>query len=161
MAANARRRPLATDGALEIDHAAKLIGFLNTNISPDCNFSAIRAEIINSGQCSAEGITARGSSPVLALCRKLVAAGYDPSAPLEAWRGSTLCLRVRSIGEAAGLEVNGRGTGFKRTGPVGTALPVRQNGSAAREPREPFTFEPIGEAAMRVLEKISPRGAPS
>jgi hypothetical protein len=28
------------------------------------------------------------SSTVLALCRKLVKDGYDPSLPLEAWRGA-------------------------------------------------------------------------
>jgi hypothetical protein len=47
---------------------------------------AVRAEIINSGQVSAEGITVRSTSPLLALCRKLAAAGYDPTTPLEAYR---------------------------------------------------------------------------
>jgi hypothetical protein len=32
-------------------------------------------------------------------------AGHDPATPLEAYRGSTLCLRVRSIGEGAALTV--------------------------------------------------------
>jgi hypothetical protein len=74
---------------------------------------AIRAELTGN-QCSALGVTARAAAPVLALCRKLVAAGHDPALPLEAYRGDVLSLRVRSIGEAAGLEINGDGTGFRR-----------------------------------------------
>ena len=37
------------------------------------------------------------------MCRKLVDAGYDPARPLYAYRGDTLCLKVRSIGEGARL----------------------------------------------------------
>jgi len=73
---------------------------------------------------------AESGSPVLVLCRKLVEAGHDPAAPLEACRGDVLCLRVRSIGEAAQLEIGGNGVGFirrckRRTGPW-----VRGSGSA-------------------------------
>jgi hypothetical protein len=46
-----------------------------------------------------------GAAPALALCRKLVEAGHDPAPALEAYRGETLCLHIRSIGEAAGLTV--------------------------------------------------------
>ena len=73
---------------------------------------AIRAELAGSDSCSALGITISSSSPVLALCRKLVQAGFDPSTPLEVRRGETLSLRVRSIGEGARLEVNAKGNGF-------------------------------------------------
>jgi hypothetical protein len=45
------------------------------------------------------------SSPILALCRKLIEAGHPSSADLEVYRDGTLALRVRSIGEAAGLQV--------------------------------------------------------
>jgi hypothetical protein len=45
------------------------------------------------------------NAPVLALCRALIEAGHDPNTPLEAYRGATLCLRVRSIGEGAKLTV--------------------------------------------------------
>ena len=55
----------------------------------------------------AEGITVTIGSPVLALCRKLVEAGHDPATPMQVYRGDTLCLTVRSIGEAAELEVVG------------------------------------------------------
>jgi hypothetical protein len=70
----------------------------------------IRAELKGDDKAVACGFVVRTSSPLLALCRKLVDAGYDPSISLEVYRGDTLCLRVRSIGEAAGLEVNARGT---------------------------------------------------
>jgi hypothetical protein len=73
------------------------------------------------------GIVARGSSPVLKLCRMLVDAGHDPSLPLEAWREGTLCLRVRSIGEAAELRVNNKGTAFVRVAAVPTASPIDSN----------------------------------
>jgi hypothetical protein len=77
----------------------------------------IRAELTRSDTCTALGITAKSGSPVLALCRKLIEAGHDPSMPLEAYRGETLCLRVRSIGETARLRMDTDKTGrpvFKR-----------------------------------------------
>jgi hypothetical protein len=75
---------------------------------------AIRTELIGDDICSAEGIAARGGAPVLVLCRRLVATGYDPAAPLDAYRGATLALRVRSIGEAARLRIATHGIGFER-----------------------------------------------
>jgi hypothetical protein len=74
--------------------------------------TAIRAELIGSNACSALGITARGHARVLALCQLLIEAGHDPNRPLLAYRGDTLCLRVRSIAEGAALAVEGdrRGT---------------------------------------------------
>jgi len=65
----------------------------------------IRAELSGGRRCSAIGITATGNAPVLALCRRLIEAGHNPTLPLEAYRGTTLCLRVRSIGEGAKLTV--------------------------------------------------------
>lgn len=65
----------------------------------------IRAELSGDRRCSAAGITATGNAPVLTLCRRLIEAGHDPAARLEAYRGTTLCLRVRSIGEGARLTV--------------------------------------------------------
>jgi hypothetical protein len=73
----------------------------------------IRAELVGATTAMACGKTAIGSSPVLDLCRELVAAGHNPATPLEAYRNQTLCLTVRSIGEAAGLEINGKGIGFR------------------------------------------------
>jgi hypothetical protein len=66
---------------------------------------AIRAELIGCNACSALGIIARGHAPVLALCQLLIEAGHHPSRPLLAYRGETLCLRVRSIVEGAALAV--------------------------------------------------------
>jgi hypothetical protein len=72
----------------------------------------IRAELFASNMAVALGIHVKSYAPILKLCRRLVAHGIEPAAPLEAWRGPTLCLRVRSIGAAAALEVrpasNGR-----------------------------------------------------
>jgi hypothetical protein len=81
----------------------------------------LHAELIGSRRCSAVGITATGNAPVLTLCRRLIEAGHNPAAPLEARRGSTLCLRVRSIGEGARLTVregasNGRPRFVRLTG---------------------------------------------
>ena len=65
----------------------------------------IHAELSGSDTCTAEGYTIRANAPVLALCRKLVDVGYDPTRPLHAYRGNTLCLKIRSIGEGAKLAV--------------------------------------------------------
>jgi hypothetical protein len=102
--------------------------------------AALRAEITGSDECGALGITVTGSTPVLALCRLLVGAGHDPATPLEAWRGDVLCLRVRSIGEAAGLEINGHGSGFKRLRGGGAAPSIRW-------PTRGATGQPPGRAA--------------
>jgi len=77
--------------------------------------TAIRAELIGSNRCAALGITVSATAPVLALCRQLIAAGHDPGLPLEAWCGPILCLRVRSIGEAAELRLATHGGGFERS----------------------------------------------
>jgi hypothetical protein len=74
----------------------------------------IRAALVGSDHCEAEGISVRAAAPVLALCRKLVAAGHDPGRPLHAYRGNVLALRVRSIGEGAQLAIVGDGVGFRR-----------------------------------------------
>ena len=75
----------------------------------------IRAELLSSRRAYAKGLAVTANAPILAMCRKLIEAGYNPASPLEAYRhgGSLLCLRVRSIGEGAQLEVDessGNGT---------------------------------------------------
>jgi hypothetical protein len=73
----------------------------------------IRCELSGSDTAEALGHIVTSSSPVLALCRDLAEAdGCFLHAPLAAFRGPILCLWVRSIGEAARLEVNPHGTGF-------------------------------------------------
>jgi hypothetical protein len=61
---------------------------------------AIRAALTGSDQCSALGIVARTSTPVLALCRALIEKGVAPATALQAYRGDTLALVVRTIAEA-------------------------------------------------------------
>jgi hypothetical protein len=55
--------------------------------------------------CTAEGVTASGPTPVLALCRALVAAGHDPATRMHVFRDHVLALTVRSIGAGARLTV--------------------------------------------------------
>ena len=87
------------------------------NLSPEdalvmTRRSPIVAQISGSETASAVGLTVRSSSPIIALCRKLLERGHDPATPLEAYRGPTLALTVRSIGEGARLRVR-RGGGFE------------------------------------------------
>jgi hypothetical protein len=94
----------------------------------------IRAELTGSDTCSAFGIVVKSDTPILGLCRKLVDAGHDPATPLNAYRGATLCLRVRSIGEAAGLRIATNSIGrpvFKREETRAAASPMRQTREAA------------------------------
>jgi hypothetical protein len=109
----------------------------------------IRAELIGSDECMAAGLTMSGRAPVLALCRQLIADGHDPGLSLEVWRGPVLCLRVRSIAEAAQLRVATHGGGFERlpvyaTGTI--ASPVREN--AARHAPTPCMSKRTSEAAV-------------
>jgi hypothetical protein len=99
----------------------------------------LRAELFDSDRCTALGLVAVSPSPVLLLCRMLVDSGVDPRAALEAWRGPVLCLLVRSIGEASGLEVAAHGVGFRPKRPPcerGTAPSARFGGSPYSEAAE-------------------------
>jgi hypothetical protein len=70
--------------------------------------NSIIAQLSSDTYANALGITVQSPSPVLALCRQLVASStYASSTPLDAYRGDVLCLRVRAIGEAAKLEIDG------------------------------------------------------
>lgn len=91
---------------------------------------AIRADLIGSTSCTAAGITVTSPTPVLSLCRRLLEAGHDPATRLDVYRGAVLALTVRSIGEAAQLEINSKGTDFVRHRDVRPALPMRKSGSA-------------------------------
>ena len=99
---------------------------------------AIVAKLSSSDTCTALGLTALSPAPVLALCRQLVAAGHDPALPLHVMRGDTLALIVRSIGEAAALEINGEGSGFRprrqpdAAPPIAPKLPARTGHRARR-----------------------------
>ena len=89
---------------------------------------AIRASLIGSNRCDADGFTARGCAPVTKLCRVLLKAGYDPGRPLHAYRGEVLSLVVRTIGEGARLTVKTAGNGCPIFAPAegAAAPPVRK-----------------------------------
>src|SRR5215831_1519740 len=99
------------------------------NVDQRRDAQVIHANLARDDYATARGIVAHGSSPVLKLCRLLVDAGHDPDLPLEAWRNGVLCLRVRSIGEAAGVELNGDGTGFRPIRKPDAAPPIDLNAS--------------------------------
>jgi hypothetical protein len=80
-----------------------------TKAGGTCN--TVVAHLSGSRTCTANGITACGATPVLALCRGLLAAGLDPDTALEVYRASTLALRVRSLREGAQLAVKTAGNG--------------------------------------------------
>jgi hypothetical protein len=52
-------------------------------LCPDSNQIPHLAEMTLT-HCGAEGFTVRAYAPVLAMCRKLIEAGYDPATPLHA-----------------------------------------------------------------------------
>jgi hypothetical protein len=117
----------------------------------------IRAELSGGRRCSAVGITATGNAPVLALCRRLIEAGHDPALPLEAYRGTTLCLRVRSIGEGAKLTVYEGTRGrprFKLTGVL-----VHLDGRILRHVGPPIAQKPPGAVRYPPGDKSRPRPA--
>jgi|SRR6516225_8804485 len=107
--------PINTNPALATRGSAGVSFELNgpaNNKRPTPATQAISAELIGSNQASAAGIVAIGHAPVSKLCRRLIEAAHNPDLPLEVYRGTTLCLRVRSIDEGAALSVeddeNGR-----------------------------------------------------
>jgi hypothetical protein len=127
---------LAAHGASEIDELGRHV-VSQANRQQQLPQVPIRATLVDSDRCDAEGISARGYAPVLDLCRELVAAGFNPASPPEAWRG-VLCLRVRSIGESARLTVADDRHGTPRLRrrqerPQGyvAGSPVRQTAGAA------------------------------
>jgi hypothetical protein len=66
----------------------------------------IRAELTGDDTATAEGVSAKtGAGPALALCRKLIDAGFDARRPPHCYRGNTLCLTVTPIGWGAGYTV--------------------------------------------------------
>jgi hypothetical protein len=97
----------------------------------------IRADLIGSQCATALGITATGPAPVLRLCRALISTGHDPATRLEAYRGETLCLVIRSIGEAATLTVKSTSAGQITFAPDSATAPcIRENELAATSGHE-------------------------
>jgi hypothetical protein len=106
---------------------------------PIAKCKPLRAALVGSNRCTAAGITATGQAPVLALCRELLAAGFDPDQPLEIYRGTTLALRVRSIGEAARLTVKDNRLGR----PVFVRWQDRPASDAAAPPIAPIALQAV------------------
>jgi hypothetical protein len=74
------------------------------------------AALLNISSMTLWELTHRGEGPPrIRLCRRLIEVStYAPETPLTAYRGDTLCLKVRSIGEAAKLEISpSKGVGFR------------------------------------------------
>jgi hypothetical protein len=114
----------------------------------DC---AIRAELSRADRCRAGGIAAHGHAPILALCRLLLGAGFNPDRPLEVFRGAVLAIKVRSIGEGAALAVKTAGNGSPIFAPAGGAVapPVAPLARAATTLAEPWAFShPEADAAV-------------
>ena len=88
---------------------------------------AIPAELIGSDRCLAVGYVTRGTTPILAMCRRLIEADYDPTTTLHCYRGATLAITVASIGQGAGLKLNGHGSGFRAVYDGVAASPVRKS----------------------------------
>jgi hypothetical protein len=105
----------------------------------------IRAELTGNA-CSAGRLTASGHAPVLSLARKLIAIGQDASASLEVWRGGVLALRVRSIGEAAGLTVEDDRHGRPRLRHWRDRIQGCGAGPSARQKRGDATTAPSNAA---------------
>jgi hypothetical protein len=97
--------------------------------------AVISATLSGSDTAFAEGMTVRSRTPAIVLCRALVGAGYDPTTPMHVFRGETLALTVRSIGEAARLRVGSHGVGFERDPECGPRPPVRFPSRAATRHR--------------------------
>src|SRR6516225_9332785 len=93
-------------GDVAVSAATRLMNDKPANTAITQNLQgSIRAEFVGSNKCVALGLVAKGYSPGLELCRRLVAAGYDPALPLHIYRGEMLCLTVRSIGVGAQFAV--------------------------------------------------------
>jgi hypothetical protein len=112
----------------------------------------IQAQIIGSDQCTAEGFTVRSAAPVLAMCRKLIEAGYDPAAELHAYRGDMLCLKISSIAYGARYTVKDGRTGRpslrrfqKPPRRVSTAPPAGDLDEEAQDMPEASNDEPAKE----------------
>jgi hypothetical protein len=127
MAQRKRRRVAGNNGRQE-DFSLRHANISINNQIATPRQESIRAELTGATVCAGAGITVQSAAPVLAWCRQALTAGVDPATSLHVYRGDTLSLTVRTIGEGAALEINGAGTGFRRRYGLGPASPVRFDG---------------------------------
>jgi hypothetical protein len=71
----------------------------------------IIAQFIKSNICTAEGLEVRANGPGLAMCRKLLEAGYDPHRLLHCFPGEVLAMKISSIAHGARYSVSEPSTG--------------------------------------------------
>jgi hypothetical protein len=71
--------------------------------SSQSKLKPLRAALLGEHTIAVEGFTTSAAAPVLELCKLLLANGTDSKTPLKIFRDGILALKVRSIGEAAGL----------------------------------------------------------
>jgi hypothetical protein len=146
----------------------------------------IRATLIGSNCCEALGITARGRTPVLDLCRALLKAGHDPRRPLHAYRatswrsGSALSVKAPSspsrrtvpdpvssrgsrfrAGSGRGCAKEQKGSVVPLTGPTNPARRPAQPFEPQRNPSPTLTAVRAGAHDEQAQETIRQNGAPA
>jgi hypothetical protein len=133
-----------------------------TDSRPHTKLQLVRADLVGADTAVAAGITATGHAPLLTLCRRLVEAGHDPSTPLEAYRGTTLCLRARSIGAGARLTVREGPDGKPRFATYRPAPDGRQSCGGQPPTRSNAGEAPAHEGALRKAPRSGrPQARPS
>jgi hypothetical protein len=74
---------------------------------PACpEHETIRAALTGANTATAGAISVTTRTPILSMCRTLLANNFDPRTRLEAVRGDVVCLIVSSIKAAAALTVD-------------------------------------------------------
>jgi hypothetical protein len=61
----------------------------------------IIAQFMGSDRCTAEGLEVKVNAPGLAMCRRLLEAGFEDCRPLHCFRGEELAMKISSIGWGA------------------------------------------------------------
>jgi hypothetical protein len=82
------------------------------------------AQFIGSDLCTAEGLEVKANAPGLAMCRRLVEAGFEDSRPLHCYRGGELAMKISSIGWGAkyAIEEGPNGPKLRKWKPVPTGV---------------------------------------
>ncbi len=91
------------------------------------------AELTGDDRCAAAGVVAVGVTQTILLCKALLATGMSQDQALDVFRNGVLALRVRSIGEAAGLEIALEPPGFRRVRQRNAARPLKKTGATDDE----------------------------
>lgn len=105
---------------------------------PRTRTDVIMAALHGDDTAEAGDVLARGRAPVFALCRALLAAGANPNARIECYRGTTLAVVVKSLGRGALLTVKERDRGGPEIArweafPSSPVNPrIRQNGTSVQ-----------------------------